>query len=734
MYLAFLVFLIYLIVMSHSVVATGFLGIALMALWKQYDRQAICQTVSILFLFALCFGFINHQEKALQEHLPTQVSQLRIIPDTILVDGDMLLVRARNGKQTYQAYYQLQSPKEKAYFQSLKQVVVLDVLGSVDRPTARRNFKGFDFQNYLRYQGIYGVVTIKTIKRVQVVSPQTPLEWVQSLRRRLLIHIDHQFPTPMKHYMTGLLLGYLDKDFDDMGEQYTNLGIIHLFALSGMQVGFFIGLFRYCLLRCGILREHFRYCLVPFSVLYAGLTAFSISVVRSLIQAMLSQFGFSKWDNLGVTALVLFITAPHFLQTTGGVLSFAYALILSALELDDFTTPKKVVVESLALAVGILPLLMLYFGMFQPLSLPLTACFSFLFDMVLLPLLTLALAFSPLFSLTFFNPLFSFLEMIIQWIAQLSPRSLALGSPGLELLLLMLVGLACLHDFWKAKALRYVLMIGMVILFSLAKWPLENEVTIMDIGQGDSILIRDMTGKTILIDTGGRVSFESKEKWRQRHLTANAERTSIPYLKSRGIAKIDQLLITHTDTDHMGDLPSIVKQFHIGEVLVSPGSLTKPSFVKLLKDLAVSVRVVKAGDRLSIMGSHLQVLYPFKTGDGGNNDSLVLYGKLLNQRFLLTGDLEVEGERELIEAYPSLPVDVLKAGHHGSKGSSSSAFLAHIKASLALISAGEKNRYKHPHKESLERFHQQGMSVLRTDQQGAIRFRGLQRWSVETVR
>ncbi|MDX5039081.1 ComEC/Rec2 family competence protein, partial [Streptococcus suis] len=101
--------------------------------------------------------------------------------------------------------------------------------------------------------------------------------------------------------------------------------------------------------------------------------------------------------------------------------------------------------------------------------------------------------------------------------------------------------------------------------------------------------------------------------------------------------------------------------------------------------------------------------------------------------FLFTGDLE-QGELDLIETYPNLPVDVLKAGHHGSKGSSYPEFLDHIGAKIALVSAGENNRYKHPHQETLDRFDSRNIQVYRTDQQGAIRFRGWKEWRIETVR
>lgn len=190
---------------------------------------------------------------------------------------------------------------------------------------------------------------------------------------------------------------------------------------------------------------------------------------------------------------------------------------------------------------------------------------------------------------------------------------------------------------------------------------------------------------------------------------------------------------THTDTDHVGDLESVADAFTIGEILVSPGALGKVDFARRLQALGYPVSVVQAGDRLSIMGSSLQVLYPFSVGDGGNNDSIVLYGELLSKRFLFTGDLE-DGELDLIKAYPILDIDVLKAGHHGSKGSSYPEFLAQVTPEIALISAGKNNRYKHPHQETLERFEKAKIRVYRTDQQGAIRFRGRKSWTIETVR
>ena len=256
-YLAFLVVLTYFVILIKSWVVILLALLALIALFRQYSKKAIIQTIIILTLFVAYFTFLGNKQIQLEKQLPSQVSTLRVIPDSISVDGDLLSARAEEGKQRYQLYYQLQTELEKEYFQNLNQLILLKVMASVEKPQGQRNFKGFDYKTYLKREGIYGIVQVEKVNAIHLVAPQNPEEWVRLWRRKLLVHINQHFPEPMKHYMTGLLLGYLDKSFDEMSDIYTDLGIIHLFALSGMQVGFFVGIFRTILLRLGLLREHF---------------------------------------------------------------------------------------------------------------------------------------------------------------------------------------------------------------------------------------------------------------------------------------------------------------------------------------------------------------------------------------------------------------------------------------------------------------------------------------------
>ncbi|HEM5125350.1 TPA: DNA internalization-related competence protein ComEC/Rec2 [Streptococcus suis] len=732
-HLALLAVAVYFAVHSFSLLTIGLLSLVLTVFGVRQGKTVFLKTLPLLALCGLFFGYQKVQWERADQSAPEQVTTVQVIPDTIDINGDSLSFRGRADGQTYQVFYKLTSQEEQAYFQKLANLVQLEVEAEVSLPAGQRNFKGFDYQAYLKTQGIYRTVKITVIKKIVPVQSRNVFDWLSSWRRQALVYVKTNFPAPMSHYMTGLLFGDLDSDFDQMSDLYSSLGIIHLFALSGMQVGFFIDKFRWILLRLGLTKEAVDKLQIPFSLFYAGLTGFSVSVVRSLVQKILGNLGLRKLDNFAVTVFVCLLILPRFLLTAGGVLTFTYAFLLTVFDFEDLGQVKKAAVESLSISLGILPILMTYFYAFQPLSILLTFVFSFIFDVLLLPGLSVIFLLSPIIKITWVNGFFVFMEKIIVWVADLGFRPWILGKPSELVLLLLLVSLFLLYDFHRRKKWLLGLSLVLALLFFITKHPLENEVTVVDIGQGDSIFLRDMRGRTVLIDVGGRVDFAAKEAWQERSRQANAERTLIPYLHSRGVDRIDSLVLTHTDTDHVGDVLEVAKQVQIGRIVVSQGSLTVPDFVATLKEINVPVHVVKVGDRLPIFDSYLEVLYPDGTGDGGNNDSIVLYGRLLETNFLFTGDLE-QGELDLIETYPNLPVDVLKAGHHGSKGSSYPEFLDHIGAKIALVSAGENNRYKHPHQETLDRFDSRNIQVYRTDQQGAIRFRGWKEWRIETVR
>ena len=733
-YLSFLLLWLYYAIFGASYLALLGFVFLLVCLFFQFPWKSAGKVLAICGVFGFWFLFQTWQQTQASQKLVDSVEKVRILPDTIKVNGDSLSFRGKADGRTFQVYYKLQSEEEKEHFQALTDLHEVELEGKLSEPEGQRNFGGFDYRAYLKTQGIYQTLTIKSIQSLKKVSSWDIGENLSALRRKAVVWIKTHFPDPMRNYMTGLLFGHLDTDFEEMNELYSSLGIIHLFALSGMQVGFFMDGFKKLLLRLGLTQEKLKWLIYPFSLIYAGLTGFSASVIRSLLQKLLAQHGVKGLDNFALTVLVLFIIMPNFFLTAGGVLSCAYAFILTMTSKEGEGL-KAVARESLIISLGILPILSFYFAEFQPWSILLTFVFSFLFDLVFLPLLSILFILSFVYPVTQLNLVFEWLESIIRLVSQMASRPLVFGQPNAWLLILLLVSLALVYDFRKNIKRVAGFSLFIVGLFFLTKHPLENEITMLDVGQGESIFLRDVTGKTILIDVSGKAESDKKiEDWQEKSTTSNAQRTLIPYLKSRGVDKIDQLILTNTEKEHVGDLLEVTKAFHVGEILVSKGSLTQKEFVAELEASQTKVRSVTAGENLPIFGSYLEVLSPRKIEDEDRDGSLVLYGKLLDKHFLFTGNLKERGEKDLLKQYPTLEVDVLKVGQHGAKTSSNPAFLEKLKPEITLISVGKNNRAKLPHQETLTRLESIKSKIYRTDQQGAICFKGWNSWHIETVR
>ena len=723
-YLSFLLLWLYYAIFSASVLALLGFVFLLICLFFQFPWKTVVKVLLVCSLFGSWFVFQKWQQEEASQHLVNTVDTVRILPDTIKVNGDSLTFRGKADGRLFQIYYKLQSEAEKEKFQELSELHEMVVKGKLASPQGASNFAGFDYRNYLKTQGIYQTLTISEIVELKQTSSWDIGENLSSLRRKSVVWIKRKFPDPMRNYMTGLLLGHLDTDFEEMNELYSSLGIIHLFALSGMQVGFFMDAFKKLLLRLGLTQEKFKWLAYPLSLVYAGLTGFSASVIRSLLQKLLAQHGFKSLDNFALTILILFLIMPNFFLTAGGVLSCAYAFILTMTG-EEIEGIRGLVRESCIISLGILPILSFYFSEFQPWSILLTFVFSFLFDMVLLPLLSILFCLSFIYPITQFNFLFEWLENIIRYISQLSTRPLVFGQPSLWILILLLITLALIYDYRKNLKKISMLVIVAISLFLVTKHPLENEITVLDMEQGRSIFLRDMTGKTILLDVGEKSERDKKEAWQERISSSNAERSLIPYLKSRGVAKIDQLVLTTSDTKQLDHVLEISKAFELEEILVSEETLSKREFMDKLKESNLKVRPIKTGEQLFIFGSGLEVI---TSQNSDKKDSMVLYGKLLNQTFLVTGNIE---EKLLTKSYPKLQADVVITHQETAKKKNNVEVFKNLQPKITVISVGKKKTYKEKYGDSNQEL---GDSIYKTDQKGGIRFKGWSTWQIETVR
>ncbi|MFK4911700.1 DNA internalization-related competence protein ComEC/Rec2 [Lactococcus petauri] len=728
-YLVYLLVFVYFLIFSFS---WPLLILSLFSLFIAFYRQYY----SLLALL-LCFSFfllMVKKETEVQEiQQPEKISKITPYMDTLQVNGNRLSFRGEVNGRDFQAFYTLTSEKEKEYFKNLRIKGIFYIEGTLEIPEEQRNFSGFDYRKYLRTQGISRLLKIEKIEGFEEKHDFD----LRLVRRKAILWTQEHFPSPMSSYMTGLLFGWLDKDFEEMGELYTSLGIIHLFALSGMQVNFFIELLRNILLRLGLSRKLVYFIQIPFSIFYAFLTGLSLSILRALLQKNIPIKNSS--DRFSITFLLLMIFSPYFLLTTGGQLTMLYSFLITffSQKFNELKGLKRALLDSTVLAVGVLPLLIFHFHSFQPLSIILTLLFSLIFDFLLLPGLLFVFLLS-LFGidLTLLNPFFIILESIVRVVGSLFDKPIVFGKPNLIFLLLlfMLSGLAL--DFYRKRNWNLVVIIVLFFLFFLVKNPKHPSITMVDVGQGDSILLQDRwNSQNILIDTGGRLKIRADEQWKEGIYKSNAESTLLPYLRASGVSKVDVLIVTHPDEDHIGDLESVAQKVPIKNIYVSASALEKKNFVKKLSSLKSQIHIVQEGDKLPIFNSYLRFLTTGGEGKSDNDNSLVTFGEFYGKKFLFTGDLEEEGEVKLQKEYPHLEVDILKVGHHGSKTSTKEGFLEAIKPKVALISAGKNNRYKHPSQETLHQLTARGIKIYRTDQQGAIRLlykKGT--WQIQTVK
>ena len=267
------------------------------------------------------------------------------------------------------------------------------------------------------------------------------------------------------------------------------------------------------------------------------------------------------------------------------------------------------------------------------------------------------------------------------------------------------------EKFWKY---RLGILLGVILL--LAGYPAHNlQITFLDVGQGDGICMELPDGRVYLMD-GGSSDVSKVGNYRL-----------VPFLKAKGIRKIDAVFLSHGDTDHINGIAELLEEKQIFiDCVCLPAGAEQEEFAEI-KDLArarnISVRTIQAGDFWENNGTKFWCLNPADVTESGNAASVVLYMEYQNFSMLLTGDLEGEGEKSvaaLLRSNAITGISVLKVAHHGSKNSTQEEFLRQCSPAVAVISCGERNTYGHPHKETLERLNDMGTAVYRTDCSGAV--------------
>lgn len=292
----------------------------------------------------------------------------------------------------------------------------------------------------------------------------------------------------------------------------------------------------------------------------------------------------------------------------------------------------------------------------------------------------------------------------------------------------------------RVTAIALLLLSSVIIAHPLSAGKADGRLRVdfLDVGQGDATLITMPDGTTLLVDAGGRPRFdyrrkspteEQTEDTFERDTRSIGEAVVSEYLWWRGLDRIDYILATHADTDHIDGLNDIARNFQVRAALVGRAPATDSEFTRFAEtaqNYGVPLRIIGRGDLLRFGAVEVQVLWPIRTEGAGasssNNDSVVLRLRFGQRNFLLTGDIEKETEAALANAQDDLRCDVLKVAHHGSKTSSTEDFVKAARPAYAVIPVGLTSIFGHPHKDVLERLKASGAQILTTGRSGTITF------------
>ena len=504
-------------------------------------------------------------------------------------------------------------------------------------------------------------------------------------------------------YLHTFILGdksYLKKE---VIRSYQDNGISHLFAISGMHISLLASIINKLIKR---LNEYNRFKITSIIlIIYLFLVGLSPSILRGVLFYLLFNINniyyfYIKKINLCLLIIsIALLIDPNYVFNIGFIYSYSISIALiifsNHLKGNYFISLLKV---SLIASLVSLPITLYKFYQINLLSIIYNLFFVPFISIIIFPFTLIVLIIKPLEPI--YNLLINLLEEISLFLNNINIFKITFMK--LNILVYIIYFVIILLFLFRVKKVYLYILSSLLIIHILLPNFNNDYVYFIDVGQGDSSIIHD-NKKNIMIDTGGN----------DNELFYN---TINPELKRLGISKIDYLILTHGDYDHMGEAINLVNNFKVEKVIFNCGEYNdlEKGLIKVLtkKRIKYYSCVRKVND-----------LYFLQTKeyDNENDNSNVIYTELNGYKFMFMGDAGVVKEIDILDKYNISNIDVLKVGHHGSKTSSSKTFIDEINPKYGVISVGKNNRYGHPNKEVLNNL--SDSKIYRTDQDGSIMFK-----------
>ena len=635
---------------------------------------------------------------------------------------------------------------------------LVTVKGEYQEPQSQRNYKGFDYKEYLKTLKIYGTIKAEKIKLKNKNCGNTLLRISNKVFNKIKNNIETTYSKKTSDIILGIMLGYTEQIDESTREDFSQSGISHVLAVSGLHVSYIIYLVINGTQKV-VGKRKSKIITSIVLLIYMFITDFSVSIVRAGIMGIIDCMAFIFYrksdtiNNIAISMLTILLYNPFSLTSTSFLLTYFGTIGIILFQKQVKTIIKNIKIKnrkwkyvflriqrkcegiidvisvSISVQIAIIPIIMLKFNTFN---------LSFIITNVLL-----SMVIGVIVILGFTQTLISFISIqagmalaqIISipiygliLISKINIGNFKVVTPDIWQIIvyyIIVLSISYLYRLFNSKKLtvtqvrvkniihliKYKLKpyiskfkIGLVILIilfvSIKFLPSNLKIFFIDVSQGDATLILTPNKQTILIDGGGSSTYDV------------GKNTLLPYLLDRKIKQIDYVIISHFDLDHVGGILYLLKEIKVDNVIISKQfeeSENYNSFLEIVKEKNLKVHIVEAGNKINIEKNlYFDVLSPINnqviSKNSINNNALVC--KLNYKKFsmLFTGDIEEETEKVLVSKYGDiLRSTILKVAHHGSKSSSTQEFINLVKPKIALIGVGENNTFGHPNDEVLER-------------------------------
>ncbi len=566
----------------------------------------------------------------------------------------------------------------------------IKIYGTLERPNKNTVFHAFNYRDYLEKNNIYYVIKARSIKKIDECN-------------NIICRLENSFYNRITNidnsgYMSSFILG--DKSNLDDYDLYQDLGISHLFAISGMHIGLFIMLLLKVFKR---LNDYLKYPIVFIVLLiYGAVLGFSASVLRCIIFFILGSLNklfdlnIGSIERLILTIIIILFINPLMIYNVGFQFSAltVFGIIYCSNYIYGNSFMKAIKISFIAFLFSF-PISLLHFYSINLMSVIYNVFYIPYVTFIIYPLSLMS------FILPIFYKLFSFLVNLMVVVSivlnKINFLRINLSLNVIEVILIYLI-LFLVFRYNKKKLLLLIILI-LGIDYVIPYFDSNSYIYFLDVGQGDSMLLISSYRKdVILLDTGGRSSY----------LVSDNVINLLNYL---GINKIDLLILSHGDEDHAGEVFNYINKKKIKHLKINKGELSQ------YEELALSKINNDVYNSKRVKINYLET----KMYDNENDNSLITFFEIEGFKLLSMGDASIKVEKDLINKYDFETIDILKVGHHGSRTSTSKQFVREINPKYSVISVGKYNRYGHPNKEVLDVL--SNSKIYRTDEDGSIMFK-----------